>query len=70
MGGWREVGVKQGISHLASQKGEVADTRRLREDPEERAEQNRTASPRDSESGGCGTGGENGTSALVLWLEP
>ena len=60
---------KEGISHLASQRREVGDTKRQRLEPEERTKQPVRAKVRGNRS--CGTRGENGTtSAFVLWLRP
>lgn len=60
---------KGGISHRASQRREVGDTKRERLEPEERTKQPVREKVRGN--GSCGTGGENGsTSAFVLWLRP
>lgn len=61
-----ESGRKRGISHLASER-EVGDTKRLRQEPEQRTKEPVREKVRGN--GSCRTCGENGTtSAFVLWV--
>lgn len=67
--GLERGGEKEGISHPASQRREVGDTKRQRLEPVERSKQPVRGKVRGN--GSAWTQGENGSaSAFVLWLGP